>query len=54
MVIQKTLDVTTNGRDIIELTADVENLVRASAVKQGRVNVVCHHTRSSFICGEMA
>lgn len=54
MVIQKTFDVTTNGRDTIELTADVDNIVRASAVKQGLCNVFIQHTSASLILCENA
>lgn len=54
MVIQEILDVKTNGRDTIELTADVDNIVRASAVKQGLCNVFIQHTSASLILCENA
>lgn len=54
MVIQEILDVKTNGRGTIELTADVDNIVRASAVKQGLCNVFIQHTSASLILCENA
>ena len=51
---QYSLDVQTNGRATIEITARVGQLLRESGVQRGLCHVFVHHTSASLIITENA
>ena len=54
MVKQHSLNVSTRGRSLVEITSEVQNAVRASEVRSGLCNVFVHHTSASLIISENA
>jgi len=54
MIHQATLAVRTRGRGTVEITDDVANVVAASGVDTGLVNVFLRHTSASLILCENA
>ena len=50
----KTLTVETRGRGITEITAEVQDAVRASGLAEGLCTVFIHHTSASLIINENA
>jgi len=54
MVTQKTLEITTRGRSTVELTGEVERLVRASGISRGLCHVFVRHTSASLMLCENA
>jgi secondary thiamine-phosphate synthase enzyme len=54
MTVQKTLSLRTRGRGTIDLTAEVERVVRASGVHTGSCNIFLQHTSASLILCENA
>lgn len=54
MVYQKQLSVQTNGRGTIEITDQVEGIVREAGIKTGLCQVFIHHTSASLMLCENA
>ncbi|MEE9551824.1 MAG: secondary thiamine-phosphate synthase enzyme YjbQ [Gammaproteobacteria bacterium] len=54
MTFQETLNVSTNGRGTIELTREIEKIVRDSKISYGLCNVFIQHTSASLILCENA
>lgn len=54
MVIQKTLQIKTGGRGTLEITREVNELVRASEVGRGLCHVFIQHTSASLVLCENA
>jgi secondary thiamine-phosphate synthase enzyme len=50
----KTLTMETRGRGITEITAEVQDAVRASGIAEGLCTVFIHHTSASLIINENA
>ncbi len=50
----KALTVETRGRGITEITAEVQDAVRASGIAEGLCTVFIHHTSASLIINENA
>lgn len=46
--------VSTPGRGLVDITADVQRIVRASGVRQGLCTVFVHHTSASLVVSENA
>ena len=44
----------TNGRGLVDLTSDIEDVVRESGVRTGLCTVFCRHTSASLIIQENA
>jgi len=51
---QHNISLPTRGRATIEITRDVDSIVRASAMDQGLCHVFVHHTSASLIITENA
>ena len=51
---QKTLNLQTSGRATIEITHEVEAVVRASTIDKGLCHLFIHHTSASLIVTENA
>ena len=51
---QQIIFVQTRGRATIEITREVESVLRASAIEQGLCHVFVHHTSASLIITENA
>lgn len=54
MLLQRTLTVATRGRGLLEVTAPVAEVVRASGVRTGLCTVFCRHTSASLLITENA
>ncbi len=54
MTFQETLNIRTNGRGTIELTREIEKIIRDSKISQGLCNVFIQHTSASLILCENA
>ena len=54
MIEQHSLTIQTNGRATIEITREVEALIRASDIETGLCHVFIHHTSASLIITENA
>ena len=54
MTFQETLNISTNGRGTIELTREIEKIVRDSKISLGLCNVFIQHTSASLILCENA
>jgi len=54
MIEQQTITIRSSGRAIIEITREVESVLRASAIEQGLCHVFVHHTSASLIITENA
>ena len=51
---QQTISIQTEGRATINISGEVEQVVRASAIEQGLCHVFVHHTSASLIVTENA
>ena len=49
-----TLTIATRGRGLVEITAEVQDIVRASGIAEGLCTVFVHHTSASLIINENA
>jgi secondary thiamine-phosphate synthase enzyme len=54
MIEQQTFTLHTEGRSIIDITRQVEQLLQASEIEQGLCHVFLHHTSASLIITENA
>jgi len=54
MIQQQTITIQSHGRATIEITREVESIVRAAALDQGLCHVFVHHTSASLIITENA
>lgn len=54
MIEQQTITVRTEGRGTINITREVDEVLRSSAVEQGLCHVFVHHTSASLIITENA
>jgi secondary thiamine-phosphate synthase enzyme len=54
MIEQETISIQTEGRATINITREVEEVLRASGVEQGLCHVFVHHTSASLIITENA
>ena len=54
MIEQQTITLQTEGRSIIDITGQVEQLLRVSGIGQGLCHVFLHHTSASLIITENA
>ena len=54
MVVQEILNIKTNGRETIDLTRDVEKIIKQSKIMQGICNVFIQHTSASLMLSENA
>jgi secondary thiamine-phosphate synthase enzyme len=54
MIEQHTISLQTQGRATINITGEIEQLLRASNVEQGLCHVFLHHTSASLIITENA
>jgi secondary thiamine-phosphate synthase enzyme len=54
MVFQDTIKILTKGRETIELTTEVDEIVRRSKIREGICNVFIQHTSASLILCENA
>ena len=54
MVFQDTFTLTTNGRGIIDITAEVQSLIRGAGTHSGLAHVFVHHTSASLMLTENA
>ena len=54
MLEQQTITLHSNGRAIIDITAEIESLLRTSSIDQGLCHVFLHHTSASLIITENA
>ncbi len=54
MIEQETISVQTQGRETINITREVEQVLRTSKVTQGLCHVFVHHTSASLIITENA
>jgi len=54
MIEQQTITLQTEGRSIIDITGQVEQLLRVSGIEQGLCHVFLHHTSASLIITENA
>ncbi|MCA9532733.1 MAG: secondary thiamine-phosphate synthase enzyme YjbQ [Myxococcales bacterium] len=50
----ETVEVSTAGRGTVEITSDVQRVVRASGLARGLCTVFVHHTSASLIINENA
>jgi len=53
-MLQHTLTIQTRGRDTLEITAEVERLLRQCSIQQGLCHIFVHHTSASLIITENA
>ena len=54
MIVQKSLTIETQGRATIDITGEIESVLRASTIEQGLCHVFVHHTSASLIITENA
>jgi secondary thiamine-phosphate synthase enzyme len=54
MIEQETISVQTQGRETINITREVEHVLRATEIRQGLCHVFVHHTSASLIITENA
>ena len=54
MIEQQTITLRTEGRSIIEITGEIEQLLRDVSIEQGLCHVFLHHTSASLIITENA
>jgi secondary thiamine-phosphate synthase enzyme len=54
MIEQQTITLQTEGRATINITSEIEQLLRASNIEQGLCHVFVHHTSASLIITENA
>ena len=54
MLEQHSLEIQTNGRATVEITRDVEALLRNAAISRGLCHVFLHHTSASLMITENA
>ena len=54
MIEQHTITLQTQGRSIIDITREIEQLLRVSSIEQGLCHVFLHHTSASLIITENA
>lgn len=54
MIEQHSLQVSTPGRSTTDITAEIDSLLRGSAISQGLCHVFLHHTSASLIITENA
>ncbi len=54
MLEQQTLTIETSGRSTIDITRDVERILRQSKIDRGLCHVFVHHTSASLIITENA
>ena len=54
MIEQQTITVRTDGRGTINITREIDEVVRTSAIEQGLCHVFVHHTSASLIITENA
>ena len=54
MIEQQTITVQTQGRETINITREIEQVLRTSGVTQGLCHVFVHHTSASLIITENA
>ena len=54
MIEQETISVQTQGRETINITREVEQVLRSSEIGQGLCHVFVHHTSASLIITENA
>lgn len=54
MIEQHSITIQTQGRATINVTAEIEALLRSSAIEQGLCHVFIHHTSASLIITENA
>jgi secondary thiamine-phosphate synthase enzyme len=54
MIQQQTITIRTSGRATIEITREVESIVRAATLTQGLCHLIVHHTSASLIITENA
>jgi secondary thiamine-phosphate synthase enzyme len=54
MIEQQTITLQTEGRSTIDITREIEQLLRDSKIKQGLCHVFLHHTSASLIITENA
>ena len=54
MVHQETINITTSGRGTIELTRDVEKIIKQSGINVGLCNIFIQHTSASLVLCENA
>ena len=54
MIEQQTITLQTQGRSTIDITGEIEQLLRESKIEQGLCHVFLHHTSASLIITENA
>ena len=54
MIEQQTITLQTEGRSIIDITGQIEQLLRVSGIERGLCHVFLHHTSASLIITENA
>ncbi|MFQ5659331.1 MAG: secondary thiamine-phosphate synthase enzyme YjbQ [Gammaproteobacteria bacterium] len=54
MVVQQTIEIRTPGRSSIEISGDIDDLVRQSGIQQGLCNIFILHTSASLMLCENA
>ncbi len=54
MIEQQTITVQTQGRETINITREIEQVLRTAEIKQGLCHVFVHHTSASLIITENA
>lgn len=54
MLEQQTITLHSNGRAIIDITAEIESLLHTASIDQGLCHVFLHHTSASLIITENA
>ena len=54
MLAQQTLTIQTQGRATIDITAEIEQVLRATSIEQGLCHVFVNHTSASLIITENA
>ncbi len=54
MLVQETITVATDGRATLEITAEIDALVRAAGITRGLCHLFIHHTSASLIVTENA
>ena len=54
LLLQRSLEVPTRGRGLVDITSDVARVVAASGVSTGLCSVFVHHTSASLVIQENA
>ena len=54
MIEQQTITVETGGRETIEITREIEQVLRSTSIERGLCHVFVHHTSASLIITENA